>query len=117
MRAGQEREPDAVRILLEDGLGDLFGRLVQPGVDDLEPVVPEGTGDGLGAAIVAVQARLGNDDAVRSASTKLRTLRNARGRCSTNRLGRGTADEPCRWCGNQAQSVTPPTRNELGAAD
>ena len=57
MRARQQREPDAIRILLEDGLGDLFGSLMQPGVDDLEPMVPESSGDGLGTAIMTVKAR------------------------------------------------------------
>ena len=38
----------------------------RPGVDDLEPRVPQGAGDHLGAAIVAVQAGLGDDDAVAS---------------------------------------------------
>ena len=75
MRARQQREPDAIRILLEDGLGDLFGSLMQPGVDDLEPMVPESSGDGLGTAIMTVKARLRNDDSV-GAFHEPQTLRN-----------------------------------------
>ncbi len=37
--------PDGVGVLLEDGLGDLLGRLVQAGVDDLEAGVAQGPGD------------------------------------------------------------------------
>ncbi len=43
------------------GLGDLLGRLVQAGVDDLEAGVAQGAGDGLRPAVVAVEARLGHD--------------------------------------------------------
>ena len=38
------------------------GRLVQAGVDDLHAGVPQGAGDDLGAAVVPVQAGLGDDD-------------------------------------------------------
>ena len=34
---GEERQPDGVGVLLHDGLDHLLGRLVQAGVDDLEP--------------------------------------------------------------------------------
>ena len=39
------------------------GRLVQPGVDDLHAGVAQRAGDDLGAAVVAVEAGLGDDDA------------------------------------------------------
>src|SRR6185369_17606627 len=54
---GQDREPDAVYVLLDSGRDDLLGGLVQTGVDDLETGVAKGAGDYLGAAIVAVQPR------------------------------------------------------------
>ena len=63
VRARQDREPDGVGVLLDDGLDDLLGRLVQPGVDDLHPRVAQRAGDDLRAAVVAVEARLGDDDA------------------------------------------------------
>ena len=40
------------------------GRLVQPGVDDLEPAVAQRPGDDLGAPIVTVEAGLRDDDSV-----------------------------------------------------
>ena len=41
MRAGEDREPDRVGVLLEGGLGDLLGRLEETGVDHLEPGVAQ----------------------------------------------------------------------------
>ena len=61
--AGEDREADRVGVLLDHGLGDLLGRLVQAGVDHLHAGVAQGAGDDLGAAIVAVEAGLGHDDA------------------------------------------------------
>ena len=58
--------PDGVDVLLERGLGDLLGRLVQPGVDDLETVVAQRSGDGLRSTIVAIEARLRDDDSIRA---------------------------------------------------
>ena len=63
MRAGEDREPDGVGVLLQDGLDDLLRRLVQAGVDDLHAGVAQRAGDDLGAAVVAVEAGLGDDDA------------------------------------------------------
>ena len=42
MGAGEQRQADGVGVLLQRGLGDLLGRLVQAGVDDLEPGVAQG---------------------------------------------------------------------------
>ena len=56
----EHREPDGVGVLLEGGLGDLLGGLVQAGVDHLEPGVPQGPGDDLGPPVVAVQPGLGD---------------------------------------------------------
>ena len=39
------------------------GVSVEPGVDDLHPGVAKRAGDDLGAAIVPIEARLGDDDA------------------------------------------------------
>ena len=61
VRAGQDRDADGVRVLLDRGLDDLLRSLVQTGVDDLHPCVAESPGDDLRAAIVTVQARLGDD--------------------------------------------------------
>jgi len=41
MRAGKQREPQGVGVLLDDGLDDLLGRLVQSRVHDLETGVAE----------------------------------------------------------------------------
>ena len=63
---GEQRQPDGVGVLLDDGLDHLVGRLVEAGVDDLEPGVPEGPGDDLGAAVVPVQAGLGDYHSIRA---------------------------------------------------
>ena len=62
VRAGEDRDADGVRVLLDRGLDDLLGRLVEAGVDDLHAGVAERAGDDLGAAIVPVEARLRDDD-------------------------------------------------------
>ena len=62
VRAGMAREPDRVWVLLDGRVGDLFWRLVQTGVDELEPGVAKDAGDHLAPAVMAVQARLGDDD-------------------------------------------------------
>ena len=59
--AGEHREADGVGVLLHDGLDDLLGRLVQAGVDDLHARVAQRAGHDLGAAVVPVEARLGDD--------------------------------------------------------
>ena len=66
MGARQQAQAHRVRILLERGFGDLARGLEQPGVDDLEARVAQRPGDHLGAAIVPVQAGLGDHDAVAS---------------------------------------------------
>ena len=62
--AGEQRQPDGVGVLLDHRLDDLLGRLVQPGVDDLEAAVAQGAGDHLGPPVVPVEARLGHDHPV-----------------------------------------------------
>ena len=56
MRPGQERQPDAVHVLLQGRRHNHLRRLVQSCVDDFEPGIAQGPCDDLGAAIVAVQA-------------------------------------------------------------
>jgi len=51
----------------DGGLGDLLGRLVKAGVDDLEARVAERAGHDFRAAVVPVQARLRDDHSVRFA--------------------------------------------------
>ena len=64
--SGQKRKSNCVGVLLDDRLHDLLGRLVQPGVDDLEAGVAKRPGDHLRPAVVAVQTRLRHDDAIRA---------------------------------------------------
>ena len=59
----QDREADDVDVLLHGGAGDHLGRLVQAGVDDLHARVAQRGGDDLGAAVVAVEAGLGDEHA------------------------------------------------------
>src|SRR5262245_35301485 len=62
MRTGQDRQPDHVHVLL-DGLGhDLLGGPLESGVHHLDTGVTQGVGDHLGAAVVAVEAGLGDQD-------------------------------------------------------
>ncbi len=62
VRAGQDGQADRVGVLLDRGLHDLLGRLVQAGVDDLHAGVAQRSGHHLGAAVVPVEAGLRNDD-------------------------------------------------------
>jgi hypothetical protein len=51
---------------LDDSGDDLLGRLVQPRVDHLEASVAERPCDHLCAAIMAIEARFANHDAIRA---------------------------------------------------
>jgi Zn-dependent protease with chaperone function len=57
----QDGQADHVDVLLERCRGDHLGRLAEAGVDDLEPFVAQAAGEDLGAAIVAVEAGLGDE--------------------------------------------------------
>src|SRR4051794_6514659 len=59
--AGEHRQAHGVGVLLDDGLDDLLRRLVQAGVDDLHAGVAQRTGHHLGAPVVPVETRLGDD--------------------------------------------------------
>ena len=65
VRAREHRQAHPVGVLLDGGLHDLLGGLVQAGVDDLHPRVAQGPGDDLGAAVVPVESGLGHHDAQR----------------------------------------------------
>ena len=52
--ARKERQAHAIGVFLQHRFSDLFWRLMETGVDDLETVVTKGSGDGLGASVVAV---------------------------------------------------------------
>ncbi|MDQ0714715.1 hypothetical protein QFZ55_004167 [Streptomyces luteogriseus] len=60
VRAGQHGEPDAVGVFLDRGVDDLAWGLVEPGADGLDPRVPQGAGDDLGASVMPVEAGLGD---------------------------------------------------------
>ena len=62
VRAGQDGQADHIRVLLQRRGDDLLRRLAQAGVDHLHAGVAQRPGDDLGAAVVAVEARLGDDD-------------------------------------------------------
>ena len=49
-------------IFLQRGGDDLFGCLTQAGVDHFHAGVPQRARDDLGAAVVAIEAGLGDDD-------------------------------------------------------
>ena len=63
VRARHDRQPDRVHRFLHGRGGDHLGRLVQAGVDDLVAGVGQRPGHHLGAAIVAVQPGLADQDA------------------------------------------------------
>ena len=63
VRAAQDRQADDVDVFLDGGGRDHLGRLVQAGVDDLHAGVAQRRGDDLGAAIVTVEAGLGDEHA------------------------------------------------------
>ena len=65
VRAGQDAEPDAVHVLLDGGIDDHLRRLSQTGIDDLHAGVAKCSCDYFRAAVMAVEARLGNQHADR----------------------------------------------------
>src|SRR5581483_4983459 len=60
--AREHAEADGVGVLLQRGGDDLLGRLVQARVDHLEARVAQRARDDLGAAVMAVEAGLRDDD-------------------------------------------------------
>ncbi len=61
--AGEDGEADAVDVFLDGGGDDHLGGLAEAGVDDLHAGIAEGAGDDFCAAVVAVEAGLGDEDA------------------------------------------------------
>ena len=59
----EDRDPDRVGVLLDRRLDDLLGSLMEAGVDHLHAGIAQGARDDLGAAVVSVEAGLGDDDA------------------------------------------------------
>src|SRR5258706_1501410 len=60
--ARQDREPHDVDILLERRRRDHLGGLAEAGVDDLEALVAQASGEDLRAAVVAVEPGLRDED-------------------------------------------------------
>ncbi len=58
--AGEDGKADDVYVFLDGGGGDHFRGLAEAGVDDLHAGVAEGAGDDFGAAVVAIEAGLGD---------------------------------------------------------
>ena len=90
VRPGQQRKPHRVRVLLHRGADHLLGCLVEAGVDDLEAGVSQGAGDHLGASVVAIETRLGHDDAV--ATVHSLAILGSTGHQGTNRSQRSSQD-------------------------
>ena len=72
VRAREDRQADDVGVLLQRGRRNLLGRLPQAGVDDLHAGVAQRARNDLGAAVVAVEARLGDDDSEFSHTSGIR---------------------------------------------
>ena len=49
-------------ILVDGGGSDLLGRLMKSRIDHLEASIAQGAGDHLGAAVVAIESWLGDQD-------------------------------------------------------
>src|SRR5262249_43167133 len=69
--AAEEAEAEPGGVLVGDGADDGLGRLPESGVDDVHAGVAEGAGDHLDAAVVAVEADLGQHDADRGGGCHL----------------------------------------------
>src|SRR4030095_10572017 len=121
--AGQHAESDGVGVLLHRGGHDLLGRLVQPGVDDLEAGVTQRARHDLGPAIVAVEPGLGDDDADRAGGAHVCASSASRNRSPTAWIwarspGTSFQSKPlpslfqrgmrCRWwCGTDWKAAAP----------
>src|SRR5438309_4897004 len=67
VRAGEDAQANGVDVLLQRRFGDHLRCLADTGVDHLEPGITQRSSDDLRPAIVAVQARFGNQYAQRRA--------------------------------------------------
>src|SRR4029077_8571555 len=62
VRARENRKSDDLHVFLERGADDHLRRLAQTCVDDFHAGIAESASDNLGAAVVAVEARLRNEN-------------------------------------------------------
>jgi hypothetical protein len=62
VRAGQDGQADDIGILLERRSGNLLWRLAQAGVNHFHAGVSQRAGDDFRAAVVPIEAGLGDDD-------------------------------------------------------
>ena len=74
MRAAEDRQPDHVGVLVASGCDDLLRRQANAAVDDLHPGVACGDGDLLSAVAVAIETRLGDEEAWGAAGHGLHEL-------------------------------------------
>ena len=63
MRAGKNGEADAVNVFLQRGIHDHLRSLPQAGVDDFHAGIAQRAGNDFGAAVMAVEPRLGHQHA------------------------------------------------------
>jgi hypothetical protein len=61
--AAENRKADDVNVFLDGGGSDHLWCLAQAGINDFHSGVTQGAGDYFGAAVVAVEAGLGDEDA------------------------------------------------------
>ena len=61
---GKKGQAHGIGILLDHGLDDLLGGLMETGVDNLESLVTEGTGNHLCTTVMTIKAGLCNNDSV-----------------------------------------------------
>ena len=69
--AAQKAQAQPVGVLVGHGADDRLGRLPEPGVDDFHAGVAEAAGDDLDAAVVAVEADLGQNNADRKGAAAI----------------------------------------------
>src|ERR1039458_5908335 len=63
VRARKNREADDLNVFLERGIDNHLRGLAEAGVDDFHAGIAKGAGNDLGATVVTVEARLGDQDA------------------------------------------------------
>ena len=73
VRARQHRQADGVDVFVDGGGSNGRGGLEQAGVDDLVAGVAQDAGDHLDAAVVTVEADLGDEDALRDHRRAIRS--------------------------------------------
>ncbi len=66
MSSAQYRQAHYIRVFLNRRVGDHLGSLVQPGINHFHAGIAERRGNHLGATVVTIQPRLGNEYANRT---------------------------------------------------